>query len=83
MDHNDFANVSWQNDASARVGAEIYQSPTGEHQRREEDRNANADALDIAGLGDGSLECTVGSPIKENDGTKDAYVSYLVTTNVR
>lgn len=81
MDHNDFANVSWQNDPSARAGAEIYQSPTGEHQRREEDRNVNADALDLAGMGEGSLECTVGSPIKENDGTKDAYVSYLVTTN--
>ena len=28
------------------------------------------------------LECTVGSPIKEGDGTKDAFISYLVTTHV-
>jgi sorting nexin-4 len=28
------------------------------------------------------LECTVGLPLKENDGSKDAFVSYLVTTNV-
>jgi sorting nexin-4 len=41
-----------------------------------------ADAMDLAGLDGGTLECTVGQPIKENDGTKDAYVSYLVTTKV-
>lgn len=42
----------------------------------------HADELDLAGVGEGVLECTVTQPIKENDGTKDAYVSYLVTTNV-
>ncbi|KAF2836288.1 Phox-like protein [Patellaria atrata CBS 101060] len=31
-------------------------------------------------FGDGRLECTVDSPMKENEGTKDAYISYLVTT---
>jgi len=41
-----------------------------------------ADAVDLAGIGDGVLEVTVDSPLKENDGTKDAYVSYLVTTHV-
>ena len=41
-----------------------------------------ADVMDLAGLDGGTLECTVGQPIKENDGTKDAYVSYLVTTKV-
>jgi sorting nexin-4 len=41
-----------------------------------------ADAMDLAGLDGGTLECAVGQPIKENDGTKDAYVSYLVTTKV-
>ncbi|KAI5285394.1 intercellular trafficking and secretion [Ascosphaera acerosa] len=33
-------------------------------------------------LDDGVLECTVDAPLKENDGTKDAYISYLVTTHV-
>ena len=28
------------------------------------------------------LKCTVGTPIKEGDGSKDAFVSYLITTNV-
>ncbi|KAL1996640.1 hypothetical protein VTN49DRAFT_7505 [Thermomyces lanuginosus] len=40
-----------------------------------------ADAVDLAGIGDGVLECSVSSPLKENDGTKDAYISYLVTTH--
>lgn len=44
----------------------------------------NADALDLAGIGiDGILDCTVDSPLKENDGSKDAYVSYKITTHVR
>lgn len=42
----------------------------------------HADGVDLAGVGDGILECTVEQPLKENDGTKDAYVSYLVSTNV-
>ncbi|KAI9886397.1 MAG: pheromone processing endoprotease [Watsoniomyces obsoletus] len=41
----------------------------------------NADALDLAGVGEGRLDCTVSSPQKENEGTKDAFVSYLVTTH--
>lgn len=42
-----------------------------------------AEPVDLGGIGDGFLECTVDSPLKENDGTKDAYVSYLITANVR
>ena len=41
-----------------------------------------ADAVDLAGIGEGVIECIVDSPLKENDGSKDAYVSYQVTTNV-
>ena len=33
-------------------------------------------------LGSERLDCTVTAPIKENDSTKDAFVSYLITTNV-
>ena len=43
----------------------------------------NADPMDLAGVEGGVLECIVSNPNKENDGSKDAYVSYLVTTNVR
>lgn len=42
----------------------------------------NADALDLAGVGRGVLETTVSDPQTESEGTKDAYVSYLVTTEV-
>ena len=31
---------------------------------------------------EGFLECNVDKPQKENDGTKDAYISYLVSTKV-
>ncbi|KAI5302266.1 hypothetical protein KEM56_000862 [Ascosphaera pollenicola] len=36
---------------------------------------------DYDGAGEGVLECTVDAPLKENDGTKDAFISYLVTTH--
>ena len=43
----------------------------------------NADAQDLAGPGaHGFLECTVSSPQKEGEGTQNAYISYLVTTEV-
>ncbi|KAI1002739.1 Sorting nexin-4 [Podosphaera aphanis] len=41
----------------------------------------NASPLDLAGVGEGVIECKVSQPVKENPGTKDTYVSYLVTTN--
>ncbi|KAL5314704.1 hypothetical protein ACEPPN_017349 [Leptodophora sp. 'Broadleaf-Isolate-01'] len=94
MENDDFANISWQNDPAGRGGRPVVTSPGGE---AEDDGSGNtngkrrgsgggplgrhADAMDLAGVGEGVLECTVTQPIKENDGTKDAYVSYLVTTN--
>ena len=43
----------------------------------------NADAVDLAGPGaQGCLECKVSSPQKEGEGTQNAYISYLVTTEV-
>lgn len=42
----------------------------------------NADPQDLAGPGaHGRLECGVSSPQKEGEGTQNAYVSYLVTTD--
>ncbi len=55
---------------------------SSQHQHHEAQAGHLADAVDLGGIGDGILECTVDSPLKENDGTKDAYVSYLVTTTV-
>ena len=42
----------------------------------------NADAIDLAGVGQGRLETNVSDPMTENEGTKDAFVSYLVTSDV-
>ncbi|KZF25927.1 vacuolar targeting protein Atg24 [Xylona heveae TC161] len=47
----------------------------------QEQQSDHAQARDPTGLGEGTLECTVDKPQKENDGTKDAFVSYLVTTH--
>jgi sorting nexin-4 len=91
MDHDDsFANISWQSDPSAHPTVSDTTSPKMEAQEAENGVRHNSGGqlgnnaldLDLAGVGEGVLECTVTSPIKENDGSKDAYVSYLVTTNV-
>ena len=93
---NDFDNVSWgaepeddisrpntagRNDAGGRSFR-----PGSRGRRRVSDSGNQAghlaDRVDLGGIGDGRLECTVEAPLKENDGTKDAYVSYLVTTHV-
>lgn len=92
---NDFDSVSWQNDegeneasrpttaVTSEPGEPVYgTNASGKRKARESINQAGeqADAVDLAGIGDGRLDCTVDSPLKENDGTKDAYVSYLVTT---
>jgi sorting nexin-4 len=94
MDHDDsFANVSWQSDPNAPPTTNLSRSAISPRMEPQEAQNGkrrgsggqlghNALDLDLAGVGEGVLECTVTSPIKENDGSKDAYVSYLVTTNV-
>ncbi len=96
MDHNDFDSVSWRNDHESDASRPPTSSageaggnggrPGANGKRRVSSASLqaghNADAVDLAGVEDGRLECTVDTPQKENDGTKDAYVSYLVTTHV-
>ena len=85
---NDFDSVSWQNEPENDVSRP---NSTQKHYESDNSRKRKAksgssqegsDAVDLAGIGDGRLECKVDTPLKENDGTKDAYVSYLVTTSV-
>lgn len=96
--HDDFDNVSWRHEPESDIsrpttsGTDAEESPATSHdangKRRMSSAHENpqagplADAVDLAGIGDGVLECRVDSPLKENDGTKDAYISYLVTTQV-
>lgn len=95
MENDDFANVEWEHDHPSKNTNSNITSPkdeiepsasagklNGKSRAEVGPLGHNADPLDLAGIGEGSLECTVTAPIKENDGSKDAYVSYLVTTNV-
>ena len=94
---DDFSNVSWQNDPrsgtsrtnSSRSIEEINGAGSSNSNGMRQGGSSNAphpegidDPLDLSGVGGGILECTVSSPLKENEGTKDAFVSYLVTTHV-
>ena len=96
--HNDFDSVSWPRDqqhepaqspaVEPNLSETSLPSPPINPRRsmsghNERQAGEDADGVDLAGLGDnGFIECTVETPQKENDGTKDAYVSYLITTNV-
>lgn len=92
-----FDSVQWDRadqTASSPTGPEFEESslphrPAGNRRtstassEREPQAGENADAIDLAGIGEeGTLDCVVGSPRKENDGTKDAYVSYEILTQV-
>jgi len=94
-DHGDFDSVSWQREDPRQPESSApfsHQSnlPTRSASGRRSDSLSSepqagqqADNVDLAGIGrDGTLDVTVDTPLKENDGTKDAYVSYLVTTHV-
>ena len=95
---NDFDSVSWQNDEpesetsrpntaiTAEPGDPVYgANASGKRKlnRAPNQAGEQADAVDLAGIGEARLDLKVDRPLKENDGTKDAYVSYLVTTHVR
>ncbi|CAI7571396.1 unnamed protein product [Penicillium glandicola] len=95
--HDDFDSVSWKHDPDSDVSrpttastdaaepSETHHDSNGKRRmssaQEEPQAGPLADAVDLAGIGDGVLECQVDSPLKENDGTKDAYISYLVTTH--
>jgi sorting nexin-4 len=51
-----------------------------QHQQREQAEPGVSGADSV--LGGGTLDCVVGSPLKENEGQKDAFVSYQITTTV-
>lgn len=94
---DDFDSVSWRSPPHRHDGSEDTDDsrppstsgrdgtdPNGLqfHHAEEPQAGPNADAIDLAGVGQGRLETKVTDPVTENDGTKDAFVSYFVTTNV-
>jgi sorting nexin-4 len=86
---DNFSNISWHSEQNAeRVGSSTSAShnPVGSpgfssHQSDDTRTDDGRDA-DYGHSAGEILECTVAEPHKENDGTKDTYVSYLITTNV-
>ena len=95
-DQDQYDSVQWERGAEPEPApsssfppthSDLPSRPSGIRRRSsmgdEPQAGENADPVDLAGIGpDGILDVTVDTPLKENDGTKDAYVSYLVTTNV-
>lgn len=90
IDQDNFSNISWHSDQNRPGGSshpgplegQDSDSPDVKPQQPEGVNPADIQPLD-PGMGGEILECTVSEPHTENAGTKDAYVSYLITTNVR
>lgn len=87
MDQDTFSNLSFHSDQNTAVGSSSAafgvpepESPDAK-QQLENMNDENLQPLD-PGMGGEVLDCTVSDPHTENAGTKDAYVSYLITTNV-
>lgn len=85
MEQENFSSVSWQSErhnegtTSASEASATTNFDTSENDQPVQDEGQ----LDPAtGLGDEVLECTVTHPLKENEGSKDVFVSYLITTYV-
>lgn len=82
-EHDNFSSVSWSEHAADQAN---IQSPSSDDAGKPI-LGAGAEIL-AGGLAEGHimggerLDCTVGSAIKENDGTKDAFISYQITTHV-
>lgn len=93
-DQDQYDSVQWERGAEPQSPpafpqtSELPSRPAPDRRRssntaEEPQAGENADETDIAGIGrEGRLEVTVDTPLKENEGTKDAYVSYLVSTHV-
>ncbi|KAK8016332.1 spartin [Apiospora rasikravindrae] len=86
---DNFSSISWhsdQHDDDAGLATASSPSPTYEHSHSNSspanhpEIEGNPERLD-PGLSGDILECAVSEPRKESDGTKDAFVSYLVTTS--
>lgn len=93
MEQDTFTNVSWSDHVQEQTSRQsvdedlhhgIPATVTDVANAAAAAATGPADHDDDLGHGAGAekLECTVGQPIKENDGTKDAFVSYLITTHV-
>lgn len=83
IEQDDFSSVSWHSDRAA-AEAQSPGAASGDFDPQESAGPQSADAThpDAAALGGEVLECTVSQPLKENEGSKDVFVSYLISTYV-
>ncbi|KAL2198888.1 hypothetical protein P885DRAFT_31436 [Corynascus similis CBS 632.67] len=78
LDQDNFSNISWHSEQNPDAAGP---STSASHDRSHEGGTSDAGHLGHGPSADEILECIVSQPHKENDGTKDSYVSYLITTN--
>ncbi|PNH46780.1 hypothetical protein VD0004_g1363 [Verticillium dahliae] len=80
IEQEDFSSVSWNSERAAeRRPSQSQAPPAGDAPDSNGYQGQEANHLD-AGLGEEVLECTVSQPLKENEGSKDVFVSYLIST---
>lgn len=90
IDQDNFSNISWHSEQNGPAGSSSSGGYDGQDEEGANSKAPQQEPLEPAdlqrldpGLGGEVLECTVTDAHTENPGTKDAYVSYLITTNVR
>lgn len=76
---DNFSNVSWSDHVHEQQERAI---PPAEEPGHTLDGPGTALEHEPNALGHEKLRCVVGAPLKESDGTKDVFVSYLITTHV-
>ncbi|KAK4170298.1 putative sorting nexin-4 [Cladorrhinum sp. PSN259] len=85
IDQDNFAEISWHSEQAGPSTADprefSVQSPDLSRRSHDAGRSSSDQPRHSSHSGGEILECTVTDPHKENDGTKDAYVSYLITTH--
>ncbi|KAI0473677.1 hypothetical protein GGR56DRAFT_666765 [Xylariaceae sp. FL0804] len=83
IDHDNFSSISWHSDHNAPGTSASEMPPTIEAESPTIEDQEHGEELERQdpGLSGDILECAVSEPHKESDGTKDAFVSYLITTN--
>ncbi|ROT39343.1 hypothetical protein SODALDRAFT_378442 [Sodiomyces alkalinus F11] len=85
IEQDDFSNVSWHSERPSE-GSSAISEPSHAHSDVDASDSNGHSGPDPSGLGPSAglggevLECTVSSPLKENEGSKDVFVSYLITT---
>lgn len=88
---DNFSSISWHSDQHGHpAGPAGSSAETPVYDAHRDDPENNTEHPEIQehperldpGLSGDILQCAVSEPRKESDGTKDAFVSYLVTTSV-